>query len=212
MPPLTFLETAHLILRPIEKSDLPHLVRWINKPEMRTFLAVRTPYSTNAEAVWLEHVTRPANPPADIVLAIVHKQGPRIIGITGLHRIDWISRHATTGSYLGEARDRGKGYGKESKLAMLEYAFNTLDLRKINSEANADNVASQKCLLACGYVKEGVRRQHCIINGRPVDSILFGITQEEWRARTAPAKLSNEAARFYLLGKTKILSDHPYLL
>lgn len=211
MPPLTFLETAHLILRPIEKADLPHLVRWINKPEMRQFLAVRTPYSTAAESAWLEHIMCPGNPPTDIVLAIVHKSGPRLIGLTGLHQIDWINRRAVTGSYLGDSKDRGKGYGKASKLAMLEYAFNTLDLRKINSEANADNVASQKCLLASGYTQEGVRRQHLLIAGKAVDSILYGITQDEWRARTAPPKLSPEASRVWLLGKNKILSDHPYL-
>ncbi|MEK7631540.1 MAG: GNAT family protein [Patescibacteria group bacterium] len=211
MPPLTFLETEQLILRPIEQADLPHLVRWINKPEMRNFLAVRTPNSSNAEADWLAQITRPSNPPADIVLAIVHKKGPRLIGLTGLHQIDWINRRAVTGSYLGEACDRGKGYGKASKLAMLEYAFNTLDLRKINSEANADNVASQKCLLACGYTHEGVRRQHLLIAGKAVDSILFGITQDEWRQRNAPAALSSEACRVWLLGKNKILSDHPYL-
>ena len=182
MPPIAFLTTQRLVLRPLAEADLPKLTHWINQPEMRLFLSVRTPNSLAAERAWLESVTRSGNPPQDIVFGIVHKKGSRLIGVTGLHQIDWINRRAVTGSYLGAAADRGKGYGKETKLALLEYAFNTLDLRKVNSEANANNIASQKCLLACGYTQEGVRRQHLFIQGRPVDLVLFGITQAEWRA------------------------------
>ena len=35
---VVFLRGDHVVLRPISKSDLPRLTRWINDPEVRHFL------------------------------------------------------------------------------------------------------------------------------------------------------------------------------
>ncbi|MEK7570137.1 MAG: GNAT family protein [Patescibacteria group bacterium] len=183
MPPLTFLETTRLILRPLELADLPHLVRWINKPEMRSLLSVRTPYSSAAERAWLEHMMQPGNPPSDIVFAIVHKKGPRLMGVVGLHQIDWVSRRAVVGQYLGNEKDRGKGYGKEALLSLVSYAFLSLDLFKIDGEAYETNTASKAMLVSCGFTQEGARRKAFQVDGKRIDAILFGITQDEWRAK-----------------------------
>lgn len=183
MPPLTFLETERLILRPLEQADLPHLVRWINKPEMRSHLSVRTPFSSAAERAWLEQMMQPGNPPSDIVFGIAHKQGPRFIGVIGLHQIDWINRRAVVGQYLGNEKDRGKGYGKEALLSVLAYAFLSLDIFKIDGEAYDTNAASQAMLVSCGFSQEGTRRKAFQVNGQRLDAILYGITQDEWRAR-----------------------------
>lgn len=176
---VVFIETKRLILRPFEEADLPFITRWINQPEMRAFLAVRTPYSQSAEAEWLKSIMHQPVPPREIVFAVALKETGELIGAIGLHLIDWINRRATTGSYIGDKEHRGKGFGKEMKLAVLEYAFETLDLQKIKSEANADNLASIACLKSCGYVQEGIRRSEMFINGRRVDSVLFGITRED---------------------------------
>lgn len=217
--PITFLTTQNLVLRPPELADLPFFARWINQPEMRQFLAVRTPYSELAEQDWLERIMRPSTPPTDITFAIdlVENDTRTLIGTMGLHQIDWFNRRAMTGSYIGDPQHRGKGYGREAKLALLKYAFDTLDLQKIDSEANASNIASQKCLLACGYQQEGVRRSTCFINGQRVDSVLFGITAAEWRAQQA-ARLQAAsqptttpvaiAPRMW----KNIISEHPYLI
>lgn len=176
-----FLETERLLLRPLEETDAPKLYRWINQPEMREYITIRTPISMLAERDWIVSIMKQSAPPHDIVFGIVLKESGELIGTTALHYIDWMNRRATTGSYIGDKENRGKGFGKESKQAVLRYAFTELDLEKIKSEVNATNEASQKCLESCGYTREGVRRSEMFLNGRRVDSILYGITQADWR-------------------------------
>lgn len=178
---IVFIETDRLILRAPEESDIPLVTSWINRPEMRNFLLVRTPKSIKTEREWIEGVTTQPVPPRDIVFIIVEKESKEAIGLIAMHQIDWINRRATTGSFIGDPGKRGKGFGREAKQALLAYAFDTLGLHKMNSEANADNLASQKCLMSCGYVQEGVRREDFLIAGKRVDSILFGITVDDWR-------------------------------
>jgi len=181
MSDIIFIETTHLILRAPEESDIPFLVSWINRQEMRNFLLVRTPYSTGVERAWVESLTKQSMPPRDIVFVIVEKQSKEPIGMISINLIDWINRRATTGSYIGDPSNRHKGFGREAKWAVLAYAFETLGLHKIDSQTNADNQASQKCLISCGYTQEGVRREEFLIAGKRVDAVLFGITVDEWR-------------------------------
>jgi len=181
MSDIVFIETDRLILRAPEESDVPLVTSWINRPEMRNFLLVRTPKSMKTEREWIENVTSQSVPPRDIVFIIVEKESKEAFGLMALHQIDWINRRATTGSFIGDPKKRSKGFGREAKQALLAYAFDTLGLYKINSEANADNLASQKCLVYCGYTQEGVRREDFLIAGKRVDSILFGITADDWR-------------------------------
>jgi RimJ/RimL family protein N-acetyltransferase len=200
-------------------ADLPFFTRWINQPEFRLVLAVRTPYSELAERDWLERIMRPGIPPSDIVFAIdlVENEVRTLIGTMGLHHIDWFNRRAATGSYIGNAQHRGKGYGREAKLALLEYAFNTLDLQKIDSEAFSHNLASQKCLLACGYQQEGVRRSIAFINGQRVDGVMFGITAAEWREQhpvrlQAANQLTTTVAPIAPRIWKNFISEYPYLI
>lgn len=173
---VVFLSGKITNLRPAQKSDIPHLTRWINDPEVRVFLANTTPHTEKLEEGWYESLGKDDK---NIVLIIETKDGTPI-GVMGLHRIDWKHGIATTGALIGEKEYWSKGYGTDAKMILLDYAFNTLGLRKICSNVTAYNERSLRYSLHCGYKIEGRLRKEIFRKGKFWDKINLGVFRDEW--------------------------------
>lgn len=183
---VVFLEGERLYLRPYERTDIPLGQRWMNDPRVRQWLNNRFPMDFMLEEKWFDEQDR-KRLRTDLILGIVLKEGDRLIGVIGLHRIEWIHRHAHTGMMIGEPECWGQGYGAQAKELVLRYAFEDLNMHRINSITFGNNERSRKCLLKCGYQEEGRQRQKLWIAGQWVDEIHFGLLESEWRARQARA-------------------------
>ncbi len=182
--PVRFLIGEHLYLRPVEAADLPVCQVWINDPEIRGLVANVRPIDLVGEQAWHQsHDRRPL--PAEIHLAIVLHEADRFIGTTGFIKLDWLNRTGTTGSLIGERDCWGRGYGTEAKALMLEYAFDTLNLHRVQSEVIAYNERSARHLLRNGFQLEGRRRQAIFRHGRYHDMLDFGVLREDWEAARA---------------------------
>lgn len=180
--PVIFLEGRKTILRPINKAtDVIPVTRWINDPEVTVFLKAYSPHSEESEKGWFESLDKDKN---NIVLAIEAKIGSdgeiQFIGLMGIHHIDWRLQSATTGAIIGEKEFWGKGFGTDAKMILLDYAFNTLGLRKICSSVIAYNKRSLNYSLHCGYKLEGTFRKHSFRKGKYWDAYQLGIFKEEW--------------------------------
>ncbi|SRR3989344_6195466 len=171
-----FLVGRMVNLRPFSKADIPTLARWINDPEVRQFVTVAMPSTEQQEEEWFNKLGKNDK---DIVLGIETREGV-LIGSMGIHRIDWLNRVCTTGALIGEKEYWGKGYGTDAKMILLDYIFNTLNLRKVCSEVVAYNKRSLHYSLHCGYKVEGKRRKQIFKRGRYWDLIELGLFREEW--------------------------------
>lgn len=175
--PVIFLKGKRLYLRPPLRDDLPFALRWINDPDTNQYLSVYLPSFEKDEEEWLDRIQK--NKQTDVVFTIVLKSGIPI-GFMGLHRISWKDRTATTGALIGEEKYRNKGYGSEAKLVILEYAFQTLNLRKISSTVIAFNGRSVAYSLKCGYSVEGRRKAQFYKKGRYWDEVFLAIFRSTW--------------------------------
>ncbi|MCI0405084.1 MAG: GNAT family N-acetyltransferase [candidate division Zixibacteria bacterium] len=174
---LVFLKGKKTILRPLRKAtDFELCLRWINDPEVNPYLLVHFPVTEKKEKEWFDNL---ANNPSEVVLGIETLDG-RLIGTMGLHRINNKDRTAMTGALIGEKEYWGKGYGTDAKMTILDYAFNTLNLRKVNSSVYAFNKRSLKYNLKCGYKVEGVRKKQIFRNGKYNDEIVIAVFKEDW--------------------------------
>lgn len=173
-----FLRARRLYLRPARRSDIPLFVRWMNDPEIRQFIKRDMPLSEMEEEEWFGKHTKDKN---NVFLVICLTSG-RIIGTMGIHRINWKDRTATTGAVIGEKDCWDRGYGQEAKMALLEYAFNTLNLRKICSTVFAFNTRSIAYSKKCGYKVEGVLKAHNFVGGEYVDRVHLAVFREDWLA------------------------------
>ncbi len=173
---IVFRTGKRVVLRPFHTEDAPLLTKWINDPEVTKYLEQSYPTTFTQETDWLKALGQNKD---SVVLGIELIGGP-LIGSMGLHRISWINRTATSGAFIGETEHQGQGYGTEAKMLLLEYAFNTLNLRKVCSTVLAFNGRSQRYNKKCGYVVEGVQRSQMFHNGEYHDLILMAVFRDDW--------------------------------
>ena len=179
-PPVVFLRGKRVYLRPIEKTDASRMLRWINDPETRRWLGRCHPLNLTREE---EYIDNKYKDDRDVTLAIVLTEGDRHIGSVGLHHIDLLNQTAVTGMLIGEKDSRGQGYGPAAKALMLDYAFNTLNLRTVRSATIATNVASARSLEKSGYVQVGRLPDQFFREGCWHDELLWCITRKQWKVR-----------------------------
>jgi len=167
-----------IYLRPLSKEDAPLLTVWINDPEVNQFLTVSTPMSLEDELQFVE--SRGKKKDTDVVFVIVLVENNEAIGVMGIHNIDHKNGTATTGSFIGRKDLWSQGYGTEAKMLVLEYAFNTLNLRKVRSYVFDFNLRSKRCLEKCGYHMEGIQKQEFFHNGRYCDRINMVVFRDDF--------------------------------
>jgi len=80
----------------------------------------------------------------------------------------------------------GHGYATEAARALLGWAFDTLDLNRVQSEADTRNVASARVLEKLGFLHEGTLREDCVVNGDVSDSWVYGLLRRDWRPSSEP--------------------------
>ena len=64
---------------------------------------------------------------------------------------------------------------------VLDYAFDTLKLHRVEAACLPSNEASRRLLQKCGFREEGLARQYLKINGRWCDHVTYGILQSDLR-------------------------------
>ena len=90
-------------------------------------------------------------------------------------------RSASLGYCLAEAA-WGQGYATEAARAVLWWAFETLDLNRVQSETDTRNLASARVLEKVGFVREGTLREDCVVDGDISDSWVFGLLRRDWES------------------------------
>jgi RimJ/RimL family protein N-acetyltransferase len=96
------------------------------------------------------------------------------IGNIGLHKIDYIHRHAEIGIIIGEKEFWKRGFATKSVNAIADYAFNTLNLHKLYAIVMKENTGSMKAFENAGFDKEGLIRDHFFKHGIYHDVVYWG--------------------------------------
>lgn len=142
----------------------------------------------------MDHIIREtykSQPPTDIGFASCLKENDEVIGRVGLFDVDYVNRNAESYSVFGPDW-RSKGYGTESKLLLLDYAFNQLGLHVIQSYVWGANERSAAALLRQGYQPAGRYKWDNTRRGVYLDVLIFDVKRDEflaardgWRTRRA---------------------------
>lgn len=175
---VVFLEGHRVYMRPIEIADGPVLQRNANDPYVRSRISRQSPQSLHDEEEWIRSLSKRRD--TDLTLGIVLKESDLLIGSMGIHNIKWIDRVGTTGALIGNSEHRGKGYGTEAKMLLLNHGFNTMNLRKICSTALATNEASLSFNSKCGYKEEGRLKNHVFVHGTYHDLVHTAVFKEDF--------------------------------
>ena len=164
-----------VILRAPKLEEAAAIISWFQDLEVTRTILRRFPMSVEDERDWLASMSKAPN---DVTWAI--EASGRLVGVTGIHQIDWISRHGTTGIIIGDKSAWGKGFATETMALRTAYAFRELNLHKLNSAFLEGNEASWKAMQKAGYRQVGRRREQSWRDGRWVDEILTEVLRADW--------------------------------
>ena len=93
------------------------------------------------------------------------------------------AQDGTLGYWIGEPFAR-QGYMREAIEAVVHYAFETLDLSRIQAACLPENKASRGVLEKCGFKYEGVAQSYLQINGRWRNHVLYSNLRSDRRGKT----------------------------
>lgn len=176
------LTGSRLRLEPPRPEHLPSYPRWFADTAVTAYLKRQAVPSLKEEEEWLERMARSET---DVVWALVLADGSHV-GSVGIHRIDWQSRHGTTGTLIGERSAWGQGYATEAMRLRTRYAFEDLGLEKLVTNVWLENEASRRALERVGYRQAGVHRRHVYRHGRWHDVWIGELLCDEWQTASKP--------------------------
>jgi len=174
------LHTARLTLRPFTAADAPAVTELLQVPTIAAnTLRIPFPYEQSMASDWIATHASEYEAQREVTFAITLADDHRFIGAVGLV-LDLPHRQAELGYWLG-APWWGRGYASEAARAVVGWGFDVLDLNRIHAGYMAHNPASGGVLSKLGLQHEGLRREHIVKDGRPVDLVLMGLLRRDWR-------------------------------
>ena len=107
-----------------------------------------------------------------------------LVGVIGLHYIDWANRKSSVGYWIAEAF-QGRGLVTRGSAALLDYLFNELGLNSVEIACATGNTKSCAIPERLGFMKEGILRQREWLYDHFVDHFVYNILASEWHERTS---------------------------
>ncbi len=171
-----------VVLRAMEKEDCEMIREMFNDPEIENLVVGwALPVSKYAQEKWFENYY---NDQKNFRFVIETKEDGAI-GIATLTDIDWKNRRATHGIKLLSKQVRTKGIGTDTVMAIMRYAFDELQLNRLDGSWFADNLPSRTMYMKCGWKEEGVKREYVFKNGQYRDLVIVGVLVSDYHSLIA---------------------------
>ncbi len=108
----------------------------------------------------------------NIIYCIFVKDSDYLIGNFRISSIHKTNNTCDVGIIIGERDYRGRGLAVDSFHVGNHIVFNVHDFRKISSGMYCENMSSYKALMQAGWLVEGRRIGHYLVNGEPMDQLM----------------------------------------
>lgn len=160
-----------ILLRKPEPSDLEALYNLKNDEYSNSMLVgFNNGYSKEDIKNWITFHNNAQN---EVLYLIVELESNEVMGHVGLYNIDYRVRKADYAILIANEKYRGKGYGQLCTSYMLNYAFNKLNINKVELSLLSKNKKALNLYKKNGFVMEGLVKQTQYKNGEYLDLILM---------------------------------------
>jgi RimJ/RimL family protein N-acetyltransferase len=178
------LKTRRLVLRPLRAEDAPGMYAIYSDAQTMRFWSAQVIDDLEAAAGMVADDLRLQLDGSAAFWAVVLPKTGRVIGKFSFFYINPDNRRAEIG-YVLNRQFWGKGYGTELLGAMIQTAFDTYRLHRLEADIDPDNAASLALLKKFGFREEGRFRERWLLGDEWRDSIMMALLAPAWRlART----------------------------
>ena len=170
------LKGEHVTLREVRQSDAAPLLEIFADPEVRRYLppGPRTVDEFRKFITW----GRRERLRGRYVCLTALDDASRVIGLFQLHSLECFG---TAEWGYAMARDRwGTGLFTESARLLLDYAFSSLEIRRLECRAPVANTHARRAVKRLGGVEEGILRECFACTAEPEDYVIASVLARDW--------------------------------
>ncbi len=176
---LPTIDANRIRLRWISEMDTDAFYAIYSNPEVMRYWSTPPLADREAAASLIKKIQEDWKRRIILKWGIALRPDNQLIGSITLFNLDFNHRRAEIGYALGREH-WGQGYMNEALMALLQYAFEALNLHRIEADVDPRNGASIRTLEKLGFQREGVLRERWQINGEIQDAFFYGLLKHEW--------------------------------
>ncbi len=176
------LEDDLVLLRPLQESDVDNLLEIsINEPETWKYSLVGANGKENL-IKYIQLAIKARENQKEFPFIVFDKKTQKYAGSTRFYDMNLEFKTLQLGYTWYGSAFRGTGLNKHCKFLLLQFAFETLGMERVEFRADNDNKRSIAAMKSIGCKVEGVLRSHMPTIDKEIrrDSIVLSILKNEW--------------------------------
>jgi RimJ/RimL family protein N-acetyltransferase len=178
------LEDDRVLLRPILMNDLDSLATYVyNEPEIWQFslVAIKDPKDLQG---YIEAAIQSRRDQAAYPFIVFDKLTQTYVGSTRFYDMQLNFQTTQLGYTWYSKKVWGTGLNVHCKYLLLQFAFEQLNLQRVEFRADHNNKRSIAAMQKIGCTVEGILRNHLPKpDGTRRDSIVLSITKQDWESK-----------------------------
>ncbi|MBS1529874.1 MAG: GNAT family N-acetyltransferase [Bacteroidetes bacterium] len=175
------LEDDRVLLRPLQESDIEYLVPYaINEQDTWKYSGISA-HGEERMRAYVQAALNGRKKGDQYPFIVFDKATGEYAGSTRFYDIQPVNQMLQLGyTWYGE-KFRGSGLNKHCKFLLLQFAFEELDMYRVEFRADARNERSIAAMKSIGCTVEGILRSNMWLEqGGRRNSIVLSILKEEW--------------------------------
>ena len=161
-------------IRPMMRNDLDRVLSWRNSERISRSMFSDHKITVEEHYNWFKGLK------AEKDRYFVFELDGQPVGLVYFNGIDSHNSKCSWGFYIGE-NNQPRGTGLLLGYKGLEWVFNELEIRKLNSQSFAYNIASINYHKKLGFVEEGLLKSELMKDSHYEDVLVLALFAESWR-------------------------------
>ncbi|MFC4738965.1 GNAT family N-acetyltransferase [Flavobacterium ponti] len=175
------LENERVSIRPLKYSDFENLLDFaLNEPELWEY-SLQKGSGVEGLKTYIDTAITNREKENSYPFIVFDKKTNSYAGSTRFYDIQLTNKSLQLGFTWYGKDYQGTGLNKNCKYLLLEFAFEKMNMERVEFRADYANKKSIAAMKSIGCIEEGVLRKNFIKpNGERRDSIVLSILKNEW--------------------------------
>lgn len=181
---------SRVVLRPFTSADIEAMGQILADPDvLRLTGSVHTTEAASGRSRALDDAARQwystrAEQINRLDLAIVERTDDQCVGEAVLNEWQPENQSCNFRILIGP-HGRNRGLGSQATRLLVDYAFTTTALHRVELEVYASNPRAQRVYERAGFLVEGRRRAAFVFDGQRIDAVIMAVLRPDWLAQQA---------------------------
>ncbi|MCG9696444.1 GNAT family protein [Shewanella sp. Isolate11] len=175
-----YLQGNLVVLEPMQLEHVAALSVAVSDGELWRLWYTKVPHPDEMKA-FVEQALDSEQRGESLAFVVRDKFSGNIVGTTRILNWDQANRRLEIGHTWYAKSAQGTGINSETKLLLLGYAFEVLDVMAVEFRTHWHNQRSREAISRLGAKQDGVLRNHRILkDGTIRDTVVYSIIDAEW--------------------------------